>query len=178
MGRRDDIADAAIDVLATDGARGLTHRAVDRRLDLPRGSTSYYFRTREALLAAVADRLVELDRADVDRFREDPEGLAVIVDHWLRPANRSRLVARFELFLTTSRSSDAPLAAARAAFREQVVGVLAAAGASEPRIGATAVIATAEGLLLDGLLGGRHTKEERHEIVRLALRSAVRRPPG
>jgi hypothetical protein len=47
-----EIADAAIGLLAAEGMRGLTHRTVDRAADLPKGSTSYYFRTRQALLQA------------------------------------------------------------------------------------------------------------------------------
>ncbi|ORB50047.1 TetR family transcriptional regulator [Mycobacteroides saopaulense] len=57
--RRLQLADAALGVLAAAGARGLTHRAVDRAAALPEGSTSYYFRTRAALLRACAVRLGE-----------------------------------------------------------------------------------------------------------------------
>lgn len=55
--RRIQLADAGLTVLAAAGARGLTHRAVDRSATLPEGSTSYYFRTRAALLQACAIRL-------------------------------------------------------------------------------------------------------------------------
>src|SRR5262245_42599709 len=44
------LLDAAIEVLAERGTRGLTHRAVDARAGLPLGSTSNRFRTRNALL--------------------------------------------------------------------------------------------------------------------------------
>lgn len=54
--RRDQLADAAIGVLAQVGARGLTHRAVDAAAGVPAGTTSRYFRTREALLRGVVDR--------------------------------------------------------------------------------------------------------------------------
>src|SRR5690349_2893472 len=47
--RKDVITDAAIQLVAEQGMRGLTHRAVDRRAGLPEGSTSAYFRTRKAL---------------------------------------------------------------------------------------------------------------------------------
>lgn len=52
--------------MAEAGLRGLTHRAVDGAAVLPAGSTSYYFRTRTALIAACYQRLAELDLADVD----------------------------------------------------------------------------------------------------------------
>ncbi|TDZ96702.1 TetR/AcrR family transcriptional regulator [Mycobacteroides salmoniphilum] len=57
--RRMQLADAGLAVLAAAGARGLTHRAVDRSAGLSEGSTSYYFRTRAALLQACATRLGE-----------------------------------------------------------------------------------------------------------------------
>ena len=55
--RRPLIADHAIAVLARGGARALTHQAVDRSSGLAAGSTSYYFRTREALVEAAIERL-------------------------------------------------------------------------------------------------------------------------
>src|ERR1700758_5185142 len=61
--RRRDLCDTAIQLLADDGAKGLSHLKVDRKADVPDGTTSFYFRTRSALLRAVAERLVELDLA-------------------------------------------------------------------------------------------------------------------
>ncbi|GLZ43375.1 TetR/AcrR family transcriptional regulator [Actinokineospora sp. NBRC 105648] len=51
--RRTALTDAAVDVLADEGARGLTFRAVDTRAQVPAGTTSNYFRTRDELLVAV-----------------------------------------------------------------------------------------------------------------------------
>ncbi|GAA3574509.1 TetR/AcrR family transcriptional regulator [Microlunatus spumicola] len=53
------LADAGLEVLAASGTRGLTHRAVDRAAGEPAGTTSNYFRTRAALLGALADRVFE-----------------------------------------------------------------------------------------------------------------------
>src|ERR1700752_2816108 len=61
--RRRDLCDAAIQLLADDGAKGLSHLKVDRKAGVPDGTTSFYFRTRSALLRAVAERLAELDLA-------------------------------------------------------------------------------------------------------------------
>ena len=52
--RRIQILDAAIDILCDDGVGGLTHRQVDSRSGVPAGTTSNYFRTRQALLEATA----------------------------------------------------------------------------------------------------------------------------
>jgi DNA-binding transcriptional regulator YbjK len=58
--RRDRLGDAAIEVLAADGGRGLTHRAVDAAAGLPPGTTKNYFPTRQSLLLAAAERCAEL----------------------------------------------------------------------------------------------------------------------
>src|SRR3954447_15361559 len=41
--RRDRLLDAALDVLVTDGAAGMTHRKVAARADVPLGSVTYHF---------------------------------------------------------------------------------------------------------------------------------------
>jgi len=56
------VLDAAVRVLATQGARGLTHRSVDTAAALPEGSTSNLFRTRRDLVAAVVEGILERDR--------------------------------------------------------------------------------------------------------------------
>jgi Tetracyclin repressor-like, C-terminal domain len=58
------VADAAIAVLADQGGRGLTHRAVDQAAGLPPGTTSNYARTREALLTLALTRIAELDATE------------------------------------------------------------------------------------------------------------------
>jgi len=64
--RRDDLLDAAITVVGESGVRGVTHRAVDAAAGRPAGSTSNYFRTRDALLNAVVQRFVVRERANWD----------------------------------------------------------------------------------------------------------------
>jgi DNA-binding transcriptional regulator YbjK len=63
MGRRDEVLDAAIMVLGGQGVRGVTHRAVDAAAGVPAGTTSNYFRTRDALFDGVVDRFTERERA-------------------------------------------------------------------------------------------------------------------
>ncbi len=63
--RRRELSDAAIAVLAEHGSRGLTHQNVDRYAGVPDGTTSYYFRTRAALLQAVGKRVAEIDTANL-----------------------------------------------------------------------------------------------------------------
>jgi AcrR family transcriptional regulator len=63
--RRRELCDAAIKVLAENGSRGLTHERVDQQAGVPKGTTSYYYRTRAALLRGVAERVVEVDTANL-----------------------------------------------------------------------------------------------------------------
>jgi DNA-binding transcriptional regulator YbjK len=68
MARNDDrrraLLDAAIRVLASLGARGLTHRAIDAQAEVPVGTTSNYFRTRDALVAGLFERISERLKPD------------------------------------------------------------------------------------------------------------------
>ncbi|MBQ1075910.1 TetR family transcriptional regulator [Micromonospora sp. C31] len=57
--RRAALADAGLRVLAATGARGLTHRAVDVEAGVPTGTASNYFRSRDALLGALGERIME-----------------------------------------------------------------------------------------------------------------------
>jgi DNA-binding transcriptional regulator YbjK len=61
--RAERILDAAIEVLGARGSRYLTNRAVDVAAGLPLGSTSNRFRTREALLVGVLERLLQREGA-------------------------------------------------------------------------------------------------------------------
>lgn len=56
--RRARLGDAAVRVIAREGCRGLTHRAVDREAGVPIGTAVNYHRTREDLLIAAAGRLI------------------------------------------------------------------------------------------------------------------------
>ena len=70
--RRTQLLDAALDVVADKGMKGLTHRAVDAAARQAEGTTSNYFRSRASLLDGVLDRLLELD-ADLLR-KQGPAG--------------------------------------------------------------------------------------------------------
>src|SRR5664279_2753451 len=73
LDRRAAMADAAIAIIGGRGLRALTHRAVDQALALPDGSTSYYLRTRHALLERVVGRLAERTAADLRAVQVSPQ---------------------------------------------------------------------------------------------------------
>jgi AcrR family transcriptional regulator len=82
--RRTQLADAGLAVLAKSGARGLTHRAVDAAAGLPAGTASNYFRTRDALLGALGERIFERlapDEAVLAPLAEREPGIDLVVDY-------------------------------------------------------------------------------------------------
>jgi AcrR family transcriptional regulator len=168
--RRAAIADAAIEVLAQTGLRGLTHRAVDSQLALPDGSTSYYFRTREALLTAAATRLLALDEQDMGAALATDQSAKKLLERWLAPKRRSRLIARFELFIASARQTEQqPLAAGRIAFIAKLTQLFEVAGADHARAAAVTLIAMMEGLLLNELLGTGLKPAERARAIDTVL---------
>jgi DNA-binding transcriptional regulator YbjK len=104
--RRRELCDAAIDLLAKDGAKGLSHLKLDRKLDVPDGTTSFYFRTRTALIHAVAERVTELDLADLSAATAQPSGLAKLVMRAGTGARFVRTKVRFELVLQSNRDPE------------------------------------------------------------------------
>ncbi|GAA3872745.1 TetR/AcrR family transcriptional regulator [Streptomyces sedi] len=73
--RRAALLDAAIQVLADQGARGLTFRAVDAEAGVPGGTTSNYFANRDQLLIQAGSRVYERltpDEATVAAHQEGP----------------------------------------------------------------------------------------------------------
>jgi DNA-binding transcriptional regulator YbjK len=156
--RRRRIADSALRVLATLGARGLTHRAVDDAARLPMGSTSYYFRTRGALVAAAAARLCELDESDVTEASATG-GIPVLLELWASRSRRRRLVARFELFIeaTRDRHLRALISRQRRGFLRAAERAFERAGHPDAALRGELLVATVDGLLLGRLVGSRRS---------------------
>ncbi|MEU9307613.1 TetR family transcriptional regulator [Streptomyces sp. NPDC048256] len=175
--RRDLIADAAISTVAAAGLRGLTHRAVDAAAGLPAGSTSYYFRTRSALISACYPRLAALSVADADQWEADhgppdldsaADALAALLYHWLTAA-RDRQLARFELSLEATRRPElrADLYTAGLAARSRATALLAALGAPRPGPAAELLVAWTDGLLYDRLVGALATTRPLPDVAEL-----------
>lgn len=186
--RRTQVTDAAIATLAREGGRGLTHRAVDRAAGLPEGSTSYYFRTRERLVGAVAERMSDLDRellpalpaSSADAFAD---GLAEAVAELLGP-RRDRLLARYELVLEATRRPAVRdvMTSSNEAVRAAVADRLAALGAGDASRAAGELLACLDGLLLamaaDGMPPRDGDNRELRDVVRRLVAFALSGGPG
>ncbi|PJN38509.1 TetR family transcriptional regulator [Streptomyces sp. CB02959] len=72
--RRAALLDAAIEVLAREGARGLTFRAVDQQAGVPVGTASNYFANRDEMLTQTGDRVYERLEPDEALIASGQEG--------------------------------------------------------------------------------------------------------
>ncbi len=172
MSRFAVITDAAIDLVAGHGMRGLTHRAVDARAGLPTGTTSAYYRTRKALVEALVRRLAELDAADTDTAADvdapaaaaggrltgaDLDRLAgriaAVLDQWLT-TGRARTLARYACLLEATHHPELrDILRYGVTFRAQARALLAAAGAAHPGQAGDHFVACVDGLLFDRVAG-------------------------
>lgn len=161
--RRRLLVDAAIEVVAAHGLRGLTHRAVDREAGLPEGSCSAYLRTRHAMISALGGYVASRLTTDVRALRDELAGCAG--DHeravaltselflrWL--GARSLLVAKLELTMEATR--DPELAAVFATWRSELVeavdGILEKAGRDRSQNRSATLVAALDGVLMGALL--------------------------
>jgi len=178
--RKTLIADAAIAILGTQGARALTHRAVDAQAGLPAGSTSFYCRTKLDLLKLTLARHVALDLADLaaDAAGDVParwtlpdllERLQHRLSDWLQAPKRVRLVARFELFLVASREPE--LAARLVPVRDQFMAATEAAlrrcGLTDPAGRARMLVTVVDGHLVDCIHSGSESPLDAGQLALL-----------
>ncbi|MCR2810687.1 MULTISPECIES: TetR family transcriptional regulator [unclassified Microbacterium] len=157
---REQALNAAVALIGDQGIRALTHARVDERAGLPKGSTSNWFRTRDALLAGVIAWIAESERRDFAQAAADPiDTPERLIDAFTgmigaetgRFAGRTR--ARYALFLEagTDRGLLAPLLAQRAAFHEWIRALLTAIGTADPGESTRALMAGLEGVVLHRL---------------------------
>ncbi|WP_351232520.1 TetR family transcriptional regulator [Streptomyces sp. NPDC002133] len=109
--RRLALVDAAIEVLALEGARGLTFRAVDSRAGVPAGTASNYFANRDDLFTQAGARIhvrMTPDPVQVDEAMatQPTRELYVELMRWLvrrMATERTGYLAMLELRLEATR---------------------------------------------------------------------------
>ena len=157
------IADAALEVLGTQGIHALSHARVDATAGVPAGSASNYFRTRASLITGAVARLRELDQADWRATLAagppaDLEALAAALADFVEISTgpmRTRTVARYVIFVqgVTERPLLEQLNADRGLIVDWVAATLATLGVAVPAEIATALLADVEGQILHRLTG-------------------------
>ena len=159
MGRREQIADAGIRLIASGGAHRLTHRLVDKSAGLPQGSTSYSARTRRDLIALIVQRLSDGSQGDIEDLTipaslDEEQATALIASLTQRMQERDAAqVARFALMfevrdddeLRTALSSGAPV---RANLQDIAFQILTALGAPDATGRAPELVALVDALLM------------------------------
>ncbi|MEV0237861.1 TetR family transcriptional regulator [Nonomuraea sp. NPDC050786] len=157
------LLDTAITVIAEQGLRGLTHRAVQEAAGLKNGSVTYHFKSWDLLVLAVIDRMIEIDaqRAapathELLRVMAAPDAqpdydhLAALLAAWWTES-RQLLLARFELELAGARDPRIREAMARcgAEFRRLAELITLSAGSADAAFDAEVLIRLIDGLMLD-----------------------------
>jgi AcrR family transcriptional regulator len=87
--RRREVVEAAVAIIARQGLQSLSLSEIEARAGMSRGQLTYYFKTKEAILLAVFDHLLDRMLAEcVARFRaavpDERPGFAAMADHFLR----------------------------------------------------------------------------------------------
>ena len=161
-GRRRELMDAALGVVADEGLRGLTHRAVDRRADLPEGTCSAYLRTKRMLVVALAEHVAATLIADVDGLARElgecdgddqraVELTQALFERWLE--ERELVLAKLELSLEAPRDPAVAevLSASRSRLVAVVDGMVTQAGKPHSLSRSEAMVASFDGLLIAAL---------------------------
>jgi DNA-binding transcriptional regulator YbjK len=161
--RRDALLDAVLRVVAEVGVDAVTHRRVAEVAELPLASTTYWFESKEHLLAAALERAAERDierlRAFLGEAPDPTDPIATVVRAILGPIEESTQTCRGWLLATYALMLEA---ARRPALREvttrwtdaylhALAPLLAAAGSNHPRSDAELLLAAADGLLVEQL---------------------------
>ncbi|GAB2965951.1 TetR family transcriptional regulator C-terminal domain-containing protein [Amycolatopsis acidiphila] len=133
------------------------HCAVDRAAALQPGSTSYYARTRSALLELAIARIAELDDPEAAPPGESGRlaGYLARFLHTTMTKGRSQLIARYEFALEATRRPELREIYDRSGlrFRETCAALLADAGSADPPRHARMLIAWCDGILFDSVAG-------------------------
>jgi DNA-binding transcriptional regulator YbjK len=153
---RDRALAAAVQLVGEQGVRALTHVRVDEFAQLPKGSTSNWFRTRAALIAGVVAWIAEHERADFDAAPV-PQNATRFISAFTRmievqtSEHALRTRARLALFLDGATEAREPLLAQRELFAEWMHQVASALGMASPELAARTLMACADGLILHRL---------------------------
>lgn len=159
--RREQIIEAAMDVIANQGLHKLSLSQIESRTGMARGHLTYYYSTKEAILLAVFDRM--LDRMIEDAMRSGGplpgtgqawECVQFMFGRHLQPmdTHRQAFGSLLHTFLAQIHYRDdyrAKLAERNAEWRSHMAADFAASGAisSPPEIVASIVMALVQGLI-------------------------------
>jgi TetR/AcrR family transcriptional regulator, regulator of biofilm formation and stress response len=156
LGRREQILEAALRVIGRAGVQAVTHRAVAEEADVPLGSTTYYFESRDDLIRQALEYVAASEverygrRGDQLRTVESPGELADrLIDELVAAAqDRIAYIAEYELWLEAGRRPELRDAAQNWCDAEQrsVAIAMETLGSGDPATDASLVVAAIDGL--------------------------------
>lgn len=156
--------DAAIELVGTEGLRSLTHARIDERAGLPKGTTSNYFRTREALTVGVVEWMAQREQAELAppvTPRSADELVAMLAGGiaFATGPNRTLTAARLALFSEAAHNTRirAAVSNGHELLKGWIAGILASLDAPDPAAGAAALAACCEGFILHRVSRGDDT---------------------
>lgn len=183
-GRKEQILDAALRVIGRSGREAVTHRAVAEEADVPLGSTTYYFDSRDDLLGQAlehvaqkeAERHIELGQ-ELRKAKNARQLADMLVDQLVYEIDdRDAYVAEYEIWLEASRRPELREAATSwcDAVQLAVAGAMEKLGSTDPAADASIVVAAVDGLG-ERVLGREHDPAKAVAEFRPQLRRLVER---
>ncbi len=177
--RREEILRATMGLIGARGADAVTHRAVAEAAGVPLSATTYYFASKEDLLAQTFVLAAREETERIERLVLDLAPLSLPAADWAGAvaaqiasdirAEPARHVALFELGLEATRTEALRAELQRwqeAHLRLAEMGCRAV-GSEKPELDASVVVAALTGLMLEQLASGRDDFES--EVMRPAL---------
>lgn len=172
--RKDEIVTAAAETLARDGIGAVSHRTVAQRAGVPLGSTTYYFRSLDELLAAAAGRLAEHWIAEAEQLAdevadpiESPARAAQLLVAVILPRNA---LTHYEWLVGAGRrpAMAEVLRAARPRFDEALQQAVRAVGWAD-RITGDHALAVVDGAAISALSEGRDVVSDAERLLAAAM---------
>jgi AcrR family transcriptional regulator len=156
--RRRHIADALLRVISRDGLEAVSLRHVATEAGVTAGMVQHYFPSKDAMMEfamrAASARFEQRITANLEGLGASPDPGRILraTLSGLLPADAeaddARVALAFQTYAASRAAAAGKLEEGNARLREHVAGLIDAAGAGvdNPRVAATALLATAEGL--------------------------------
>lgn len=163
--RRAAILAATVRILGTEGLTAVKHRAVAREADVPLAATTYYFSSKDELIAEAlailvqdeVERLAARAAAMGDALASPADAAAAMAEALFPdPLAAGGMLAKFEVYLAAARTPGLRNTAAhwQDAFTRLAEDALALAGSPDPERLAPTLVAGVDGILVHELSAG------------------------
>jgi DNA-binding transcriptional regulator YbjK len=190
--RRLSLIEATLRIIEEEGLEGVTHRRVADAAGVPLAATTYYFSSKEDLMQAAMETLIEREAASVGAIAEGvtesgamtlDEGVEALIA-WQIHLLRDRRMAQFaemELYLRVARTAPRPddLPDWPGAFLDVAIAAMRALGSDAPERDGRALVALIHGLVLHALVSKDpdFPEEVLAPVIRAWFRQALAQSP-